>query len=185
MKKRLAFPSFLPLLLVMFVTACAGLSGPRRVELPLHQLQQAMSNRFPFNSRYLELLDINVSNPRLSLQPGTNRVLTSLDAFIAPPFTKSSWAGTVTISGGLRFDPMRNAIMLSDPRMENFNVNGLDPMYSRQAGKIGSFLAAELLKDLPLYTFRPDELRYGNTRFYPSQIATTMNSLVVTFEPMK
>ncbi|WP_324897942.1 DUF1439 domain-containing protein [Noviherbaspirillum sp.] len=155
------------------------------MEVPLARLQEAVSQRFPFNNRLLELLEIRLTNPRVALQPGSNRILTSMDASVAPPFMKQSWNGNFSVSGQLRFDASRNALVLSEPRVETFNVNGLDPLYANQIGRVGRILAEELLKDMPLYTFRPEELRFGGAAFNPSKITTRSDALVVTFEPAR
>ncbi len=183
MKSRLAI--LLSVAAALLLSACAGFMGPREVNLPLHTLQESMNRKFPFNNRYLDLLNVNVSNPRLALQPETNRLMTSMDALIAPPFLQRSWKGSFTLSGGLRFDAGRNAIMLTDPRVEGIAVEGLDPLYSRQIATVAGLIAEELLRDMPLYTFRPDQLRYAGTNFIPTGINTRSNSLVVTFEPVR
>lgn len=183
MKTRIA--AVVAIVAALLVAACAGLLGPREVDLPLYKLQEAMSHRFPFNSRYLELFDISVSNPRIALQPDTNRILTSMDASIAPPFLQKSWHGTFTISGNLQIDQARNAVVLADPRMDGFTLNGVDPAITRQMAKVGSLLAEQLLQDVPLYTFKPEDFRYAGTSLIPTKITTRTNGLVVTFEPAK
>jgi hypothetical protein len=167
------------------LAACATLMGPREVEIPVARLQEAIAGKFPFNNRYLELLDIYVTNPKVSLQPETNRIVTSMDTSIAPQFLNRSWQGNLAVSGNLKFDPARNALVLADPRVEQFAVDGLDGAYANQIRKVGSLLAEQLLKDAPLYTFKPEDLRYGGTYFTLSKITTKPNSLVVTFEPTK
>jgi hypothetical protein len=177
--------SFVSAALTLLLASCASLLGPRDVEIPLSTLQQAVSRKFPFNSRYLELLDINVSNPRIALQPESNRVLTSMDVSFAPPFMNRSWNGSFAVSGQLGFDAARNAIVLADPHVETFTVNGLDMPYAAQITKIGRLLAEELLQDLPLYTFHPDDLHHAGTSFLPSKITTTARGLVVTLVPAR
>jgi hypothetical protein len=167
------------------LASCATLMGPREMEIPLARLQEAVAGKFPFNNRYLELLDIYVTNPKVALQPDTNRIVTSMDTSISPPFFNRSWKGNLAVSGNLKFDPSRNSLVLADPRVEQFTVNGLDDAYSRQIRKVGSLLAEQLLQDTPLYTFKPEDLRYGGTYFTLSKITTKPNSLVVTFEPTK
>lgn len=179
--KRLAI--LLPL--VLLLAACATLLPPRDVEVPLARIQQSMERRFPFNNRYLELLDIRVTNPRVSLLPETNRVLTRMDTAIAPPFLQRSWTGNLAVSGELRIDPSRNAVVLGDPRVEQFNVDGLDPLYANRVTRIGKLLAEEMLADYPLYTFRPEELRIGAASYYPTKITTRGDALVVSFEPAR
>lgn len=183
MKKRHA--SFVLLFVAVLLASCATLLGPRDMEIPLARLQESIANRFPFNNRFLELLDVRVTNPKVSLLPDTNRIMTTMDASVAPPFMSRSWNGNFAVSGQLRFDPARNALVLADPRVEQFAVNGLDPLYANQIAKVGSLLAEQLLKDAPLYTFQPGELRYSGTRFNPTRITTRRDSLVVTFEPAR
>lgn len=171
--------------LFALLTACASLLGPREVDIPLAQLQDAIASRFPFNNRYLELLDIYVTNPRVSLQPNTNRIVTGMDTSIALPFSDKPWKGSLAISGQLKFDPARNALVLAEPRVENFAVNGLDSPYANKITRVGALVAEQLLKDLPLYTFQPNQFRYGGASFIPTKITTKPNGLVVTFEPAR
>jgi hypothetical protein len=171
--------------LIILLTACASFLGSRDVNVPLSQLQQALGRKFPFNNRYLEIFDIQVSNPKLALQPDTNRIVTTMDASIAPPFMAKPWKGSFTLSGMLALDPVRHAVVLADPRMENFALDGVDTGsgYTKQIARIGGLLAEQILKDTPLYTFGPNDFRYAGASFLPSKITTTSNGLVVTFEP--
>lgn len=182
---KLRHASFAMLFLAFLLSSCATLLGPREREISLARIQEAIATRFPFNNRYLELLDIRVVNPRVTLLPDSNRIQTSMDASIAPPFMKRSWNGNFSISGQLRFDASRNALVLADPRVEQFVVNGLDPLYANQITKIGNLLAEQLFQNMPLYTFQPDELRFSGVRFNPTKITTRPDSLVVTFEPAR
>ncbi|MGE5622710.1 MAG: DUF1439 domain-containing protein, partial [Bacillota bacterium] len=88
-------------------------------------------------------------------------------------------------SGQLRVDPARNALVLADPRVENFAVNGLDSPFASKIMRVGALVAEQLLKDMPLYTFQPNDFRYGGTSFLPTKITTRANGLVVTFEPAR
>jgi len=169
----------------VLLTSCAGWFGPREVELSVAQLQDALNRKFPFNSRILELFNVRLTNPRLTLQPETNRIVTNMDASIAPPFTGRSWDGSFTLSGRLALDPARRAVVLADPRMENFALSGFDSRYASQINRIGAVLAEQLLQDMPLYTFAPEDFRYSGTNLVPSQITTKSNGLVVTFVPAR
>lgn len=183
MKTKLA--ALLMVLSAVLLTSCAGWFGPRDIELTTAQLQDALNRKFPFNSRVLELFNIHLTNPRLTLQPETDRIVTMMDASIAPPFTGKSWNGSFTLSSRLALDPARRAVVLADPRMENFALTGIGGPYATQINRIGALLAEQLLKDMPLYTFAPEDFRYGGTNFVPSQITTKSTGLVVTFVPAR
>lgn len=179
------FAAVLILFTTLFLTSCAGWLGPRDVSISLAQLQDALSRKFPFNSRMLELFNVQVTNPRLSLQPNSNRIVTVLDASVAPPFTNRSWNGSFTISGRLALDPARRAVILAEPRVENLALSGIDSVYATQINRVAAILAEQLLKDMPLYTFGADDFRYAGTSFIPSQITTNPGGLVVTFVPAR
>jgi hypothetical protein len=183
MKSKLA--TLLILCMTLLLTSCAAMLGPRDIEIPQYKLQEALSKRFPFNNRYLELLDISFTNPRLALHPDTGRIAATLDAVASPPFLSKPWSGSLTLSGILQFDPSRNAIVLAEPRVDDFAFDGVDPSHSRQVAKISGILADQLLKDVPLYVFKPEDLRYGGSSFIPSKIVTKADSLVVTLVPAK
>ncbi len=178
-------PRLLALLFACLLAGCASLTGPRDVEVPLSTLQASLEKRFPFNSRYLELFDIQLSSPRVALQPDGNRIVTSFDATIGPVWLKRSWQGNFALSGVLAIDPARNAVVLNEPRVETLNINGLDARYSSQIARIGSLLVEEVFRGMPLYTFQPGDFQYGGRTFLPTKINTYGNGLVVSFEPVK
>jgi hypothetical protein len=182
---RLKLAALIAIATMLLLTSCASLLGPREVELPVSKLQEALNRKFPFNNRYLELFDISVGNPIIALQPDTNRIVLDLDAAIAPPFMNDTWKGSMTLSGMLQLDAARNAVILAMPRIENIALDGIDPRYASQFAKIGSLLAEQILKDMPLYTFKPEDFRYAGVNFIPTKINTRPNALVVTFEPAK
>lgn len=176
---------FCLVMVLVILAACASLLGPRDMELPLSTLQSSLEKRFPFNNRYLGLFDIQLSAPRLGLQTGSNRIVTSFDAAIAPAWLKRSWQGNFALSGELAIDPVKNAVILTEPRVEKLTIAGFDDRYAKQLQKISGIIAEELFRGMPLYTFQPNEFRYGGTSFLPTKINTRGNGLVVTFEPVK
>jgi hypothetical protein len=174
------------LLLVSGVlAACASLVGPRQVDIPLHKLQAGLDRRFPLNNRALELFDIQLSRPQLSLLPDTERVALTMDAVVAPPFLKQSWSGRMALSGRLYVDAGRGAVMLADARVDQFAVDGMDEGRQRQFGKVANVLMGKVVHDVPVYSFRMEDLRYAGVQFVPTRISTRADALVVTLEPVR
>lgn len=179
-----------PALVVSLITAtllcgCLGMFGPRSVEIPLQRLQASLDKKFPLTQRPLALIEIELSHPKLVLQPDTNRMSATMDASVAPVFTSRVWRGTFTLSGLLQLDSARRAVMLAQPQIDQIALDGIDPAVSTQVARAAGILAAQILRDTPLYTFGPDDFRYGGTNFIPTKITTTARGLVVTFDPAK
>ena len=173
------------LALLTLLSSCASLLPPQEIEIPLSRLQKSAEQNFPFNARYLDLFDVTVSNPRLSLQPEADRLLLGLDARVQPPLVKTSWQGELLVSGALRIDPVRRAVILTEPRLENIKLDAATGSYTSRLARLGTKLAQDLLTDKVLYTFAPDAFVVAGQRFIPTGITTRKNSLVVSFEPVK
>ena len=167
------------------LAACASLIGPRQIEIPLYKLQAGVDRRFPVDHRVLELFDIRLSRPRLTLQAGTDRVALDIDAYVAPPFITQSWSGSLALSGRLSVDAARGAVLMSEPRVERFAITGVDEARQRQFGKVANVLMNNVITDVPVYTFRMEELRYAGVQFVPTRITATADALVVTVEPVR
>ena len=173
------------LLACSVLASCASLLGPRQVEIPLHKLQAGIDRRFPVNNRALELFDIELSRPLLTLPAGDGRVALSMDVRIAPPFIKQSWNGSLALSGRPYVDVARGALLMGDPRVDKFAVDGMDEARQRLLGKLANVLMSKVIGDVPVYSFRMEELRYAGVQFVPTRITTTPDALVVTVEPVR
>jgi hypothetical protein len=167
------------------LASCAGLVGPRDIEIPLSKLQSGLDRRFPVNSRALELFDIELSRPQLSVLPDSGRMAMSMDALVAPPFTRKSWRGSLVLSGRLFVDPARGEVLMAEPQVDRFTVDGVDPSRQRQLTGIANLLMDKVVRDVPLYHFRMEDLRYGGVQFVPTRLATTPRGLLVSVEPAK
>jgi hypothetical protein len=168
----------------LMLASCASLIGPRDVEIPLQKLQDGIERRFPLNNRVLELLDIRLSRPQLSL-PGADRVALGVEAYVAPPFTSQAWTGSMALSGRLYLDAQRGAVLMDETRVDRFVIDGMDEARQRQLAKVAGVLVGKVVREVPVYTFRPEDLRYAGVQFLPTRITTTPRALVVTLEPQR
>jgi hypothetical protein len=166
------------------LSSCASLTGPRKVEIPLHKLQAGLERRFPVNNRLLQIFDIRLSRPMLSLQPEQDRVALALEASISPPFASDAWAGSVAFSGRLYVDPGRPAVMMAEPRVDRLTI-GANPEAERQLTRVANSLIDTVVRDTPVYSFDPNDLRYAGIQYTPTRIETTRSGLLVTLEPAK
>lgn len=164
------------------LASCASILGPREVDLPLHKLQASLDRRFPVDNRVLELFDVRLSRPQLNVLPG-DRVSLTVDASVAQSFLRNPLAGTLAFSGRLYIDQARSGVYLTEPRIERFAVSGIDESMQRQLARAANGLLDRALPDLPVYSFRMEELKYAGVQYVPTRIATTANGLRVSLEP--
>ncbi len=167
------------------LASCANLAGPRQIELPLAKLQAGVERRFPLDNRVLELFDVALTRPQVLLQPDTGRVGLSMDAAVAPPFGHQSWHGSMALSGRLVIDAARGAVLMAEPRVDRVAFDGIDESRQRQLSKVANLLMDKVVHDMPIYSFKMEDLRYAGVQFVPTNITATARALVITVEPVK
>jgi hypothetical protein len=168
----------------VLLSSCASLLGPREVDIPLHKLQASLDRRFPMDNRLLELFDVRLSRPQLAVLPG-DRVALTVDASVAQSFLRNPLSGSLAFSGRLFIDQARNGVYLAEPRLERFAISGIDESVSRQLSRAANTVLEKAILDIPVYSFRMDELRYAGVQYVPTRIATTANGLRVSLEPQQ
>lgn len=144
------------------------------------QLQSALERKFPFSKRYMELFDIQLANPKLTLDPTRNRVNVTFDATLDNRlFFREALTGRFALDSGLRYDTPTRSLVLQDPEVRQFDVAGLPQQFSRQLNALGGILAEQLLQGYPLYTFREDQLRLAGSSVEPGTITVLPNGINV------
>jgi hypothetical protein len=183
--KRGVLTAMLSLCAAMMLASCASLVGPRDVELPLGRLQEGLERRFPMHQRLMDLFDVELTQPRLSIPAGQDRIAISLNASGGPLFARQMWRGSLVLSGRLEVDPARNAVFMRDAKVERFAVDGIDAAGQRHLANVANLVTAELMRDVPLYRFHPEDMRYGGVQFVATRMSTKAQALVVTVEPVQ
>lgn len=166
------------------LASCASLVGTRRIELSQERLQAGLERRFPLRNRMLQLFDVQLTGPRLAILPERDRVALNLDVVVAPPFLRQSWHGSMALSGRLVLDASRNAVFLTDTHLDRFEVEGIDAERTRDLAHAADLLVNQLVRDVAVYSFHPEDLRYAGIQFVPTRLETRPGALVVTLEPV-
>jgi hypothetical protein len=179
------FRTIAVVLVTVILSSCATLvpPQPREFKLTQAQLQDLVGKRFETAQTYLGILDIKLAAPRVSLQPESNRVLTAMDVSVDAPLIGKPWKGAASISGRLRFDLASNTILLEEPRAESFTVDGVPAAYADRVNKIGGWLTERVLKGFAVYTLKPEDLRFDNVNYAPTEFKVRPGELVITLVP--
>ena len=172
-----------PAMLVVLLAACATLIGPRQVELPQERLQRDLDRKFPVHHRVLGVFDVELSQPRLAVLADNNRVALSFDLTVTPLLARQAWHGGMAISGRVRVDSPRNAIYIADAHVDRFVLDNMDEGKQNQLASVANLLSDKLVKDVPVHTFKPEELRYAGVQFVLTGIDTRPGGLVANLQP--
>ncbi len=151
---------------------------------PRADLQSAIATQFPRKLRYMEMFDVNLSNPRLSLNEKTNRLITTVDAQIDNKLLMNKpVTGTLSMSSALKYDAATRAVRLDAPAVEKVDIAGVPAQYAPQLNAIGNAAAEQVLKDYPVYTFKPEQLEMNGKRFEPGAITVLSDGIKVEIKP--
>ncbi|WP_149138621.1 DUF1439 domain-containing protein [Cupriavidus campinensis] len=146
------------------------------------ELQHAVEKRFPATLRYGELVSVQLSHPRLVLDEATNRITTQMDAAVSNTILPSPPVnGTLALNSGVRYDATQRAVLLDNPTVQQVQVQGMS-QYNEQLNAIGAVVAQQLLKDYPLYTFKPEELRFNGKDVQPGAITVAADGIRVKLD---
>ncbi len=167
-----------------WLAGCASIFGPRTVEVPQAQLQQWIERQFPIDNRVLELLDVSLGVPRLTLRPDTNRIATRFEVNVSDRIFRVPHHGSLVLSHGVRFDPIDNTVRLADVRIESVEFDGAPALAQRQFDRVAVQLAERMLSDRAIYTLRPKDIEAVQGRGYrPGDIRVTPTGLSITLLP--
>lgn len=162
---------------------CASWLDARDAVMPLSKLQKSVDAEFPVKGRYFDMYEVEATQPKLSLHPEANRIAATLGVRIAPTFMKRALQGQITISGVMRIDERRNAVVLAEPRLENMAINtatGIQPAILQETV---AQIVENVFSNMVIYTFRREDLRTTFVSWRPSNIRVRSDSIVVSFEP--
>jgi len=131
--------------------------------LSREQIQAGIERRFPVNMRYAEIFELRLDHPRITLLPQANRLVVTTDTLVRNPLLlPTPLSGVLAISSGLRFDAAARAVRLYQPTAERLELQGLSADDARNLQAMGALVARQVLRDYPLHTFTPEQLRFGN-----------------------
>lgn len=147
--------------------------------LSQQQLQTAIEGKFPARLRYAEVIAVELKDPRLVLNPNANRVVTIIRVSVQSELPLPPLNGTIKLSSGLKYDSQAGAIGLHNPTVDAIDFGALAAPYAQQLNEIAAIVAQRVLKDYPIYTFKPDQLRLNGQRFEPGAITVQADGIAV------
>lgn len=163
---------------------CAAVLGPRNIEVSQQRLQELVARRFPVTRRYLELFDVTVSTPHLTLLPEANRIATQLDVSATDRLLRRPMNGSMDLDYALRFEPADNTVRLADVRVASFLLGDAPSPLQNQLNRIGRLLAEEMLDGQVVHTLRPEDVKNAQGRGYqPGELKVTSRGLMLTLNP--
>ena len=174
---------FITLLILLTLTSCATMMGDRTVNVTGDQIAQKLNEKLALPISLLKVFDVNLSNSLVTFDKTTGRMTTVMDTKLTSQLLDKSLAGKLGISGKLRFDDATSTVVLDEPKIESFNLDGAGGKFNELFNALTKTVGGEMLNGLTLYTVKPEDLRIGSTQYSPKDMVVTDKGLQLTLTP--
>lgn len=172
------------LILMIFLSGCAAL-GNRTVNVSEADIQNMLNKKLAVPIQLLKIFDVSLSNSLVKFDQKTGRMQTTLDTVLDSKLLDKSLVGKLGISGKLRFDAASQSIVLDEPSIDQFNIDGAGSKYNDLLSSLAKTVGSQMLNGMALYTVKPEDLTFGGTSYSPKDMVVTDKGLQLTLTPAK
>jgi hypothetical protein len=150
--------------------------------IPEADLQHRLAERMPMQRSVLGIIQITLDNPRVALVEGSNRVDAGLDITLNVTMGRQArpLGGTIDVSGGVRYQAEGGQLFLTDPVIEQFQVQGVPEQHAARVREALQAGLAEYFATRPIYTLRKTDARQAAARLLLRDIEVVDRELVIT-----
>ena len=173
------------LALATWLVGCASVVAPRVITLSEKDLSRQIERQFPLERSLLGALTIRVETPRVSLLPESNRIGTELDFSGSLARSARTSRGQIALDYALRYDEPSKSVRLTQVRVTRLQFDGLRDQPKAAVDKFGTMLAEQVLHDLPLYRFKPEDLKNAEGKgLRPGSVTVRQRGVEITLVPI-
>ncbi len=169
------------------LAGCAGLMRPDRVTISEAELARLLARQFPLDRRLLEVLDVRIDAPRLTLLPERNRLGVLAAVQGRDRLFGGAWTTQLDFDNQLRFEPTDQSLRLADVRVHGLTLVGGHGAPAGQEAllrRVGPLLAERLLEGLVLYRLTPERAQaLAREGLRPKSVQITRGGVEIGFEP--
>lgn len=150
------------------------------------QIVEKLNQKFPFEKNYFFFLNLHFSNPRLSLEEGSDRIRFGCDVHsnikvdVNHERIPGPLGGTALLSGQLRYEASEGAFFLDRPLVEKLDIAGLPSRYAERVNSAASKMAAEYLTRAPIYRLKSSDVKHAAARLVLKKVVVSNKKLLIT-----
>ena len=151
------------------------------LQLSESEIKTKLEEKMPFKKTYFFIFQITLNNPRVHLLKGSNEVKAGLDVIFNIKLNKNPkpLGGTVDITSGVSYLPEKGEFFLTNPKVENLTVQGLDSKYTDKANKALSKALAEYYKKHPIYRLSRTDAKQAMAKMVLKDVIIENKHLVI------
>ena len=166
------------------LAACASLLGPPTVTLTQAELERLVERNFPVDRALLEIFDVTVNAPRLTLLPDRNRLAAVVNVRVRNRLLLSYWQGQLSFDAVLRWEPRDQTLRLSQVRVQDLALDNPSAANRSTVERLGAALAERVLEDSSLYHLSAERAaKLQQQGLAPGTVTVTARGVEIAFAP--
>ncbi len=145
------------------------------------QIRSKMSEKLPLTKAYLYVFEVTLDNPRVELIEGTDRVKAGIDVGLNLLIggQDEPLGGTVDASSGIRYVPETGQFFLTDPHVEDLEIDGVPAAYAIQLNSVLTTALTEYYQSRPIYSIEGKETKDVLARLLLKDVTVENKKLVI------
>ncbi|RLA43120.1 MAG: hypothetical protein DRR42_22255 [Gammaproteobacteria bacterium] len=146
------------------------------------EIKSTLEKSLPLTKTYLFIIQVTLKNPRVQLENGSSRVNAGLDVVfnITVGQSKEPLGGSVDVSGGVRYVSEAGQFFLTEPNIENLQIQGVSDTYTDKVYEALSKAISEYYSENPIYTLNAFDAKQATVRMVLKNVIVENQELVIT-----
>lgn len=182
---RWRIPAIVGIVLVVLIAAAVyRLTGEGFViELTEQQIQDKLDAQFPMEKRYLVALAVTLSDPKVTLVEGSDRIALGIKTTVSAGMLGQSrqFSGSGMISTGLSYDAATYSFHLKDPTIDELSAEGMPVEHVDRVNTLAAELVRDRLNRMPIYTLQGDDVKQQAARLVLKDLTVRNGKLIIAF----
>ncbi|WP_157667441.1 DUF1439 domain-containing protein [Comamonas serinivorans] len=121
------------------------------------ELQREVGQRFPLHRSLQGVLQVELSQPRIRLQPERNRLGTEVALRVSEPFTGRSHDGEVQLSYGLRYEAGDRSLRMTHVEVQRVHFPAVPEPYRSLLADQAPPVIAQAMQGLQVFQAKPEQ----------------------------
>jgi len=143
------------------------------------EIQKRIGRKFPKTERILEIIPIEIQEPKVKFLGKSNRLQISANARISPPFFKPEEV-TLICTGSIDYENEDKTLRTSDITVEEIQLSSLPSNYQEPVRIAMTTAARKYLDDYVVHTLKPEDYKGKMAEMFIKKLSVKKGRLEVT-----
>jgi Protein of unknown function (DUF1439) len=167
------------ILCTSLLVASCSLLVPGSIGFSAPELEAKLAERLPLRRTFHGLFDVELDRPKIGLDATEGRISAGFDLGLRSALSARVLTGSVRFSGTPRYDVATQSIMLERARIEQLDLVGVPQGMRDRLIELAALVARDVIEQRPLYTLKPEQLRWAGMPLAPRGIRIANDRLLI------